>query len=92
MKKYLSLIIIIVLYSCSSTKSSINRPLYEVLAVNTTGGANIKFYETLTEPKEIKMLLGDEALRKLIKEKDIAKIKKTTLWVVHLNVMNLLKT
>ena len=72
MKKYLSLIIIIVLYSCSSTKSSVNRPLYEVLAVNTTGGANIKFYETLTEPKEIKMLLGDEALRKLIKEKDIA--------------------
>ena len=72
MKKYLSLIVIVLLYSCSSTKSTVNRPLYEVLAVNNTGGANIKFYETLTEPKEINMLLGDEALRKMIKAKDIA--------------------
>lgn len=72
MKRYLSLIVIVVLYSCSSTKSTVNRPLYEVLAVNNTGGANIKFYETLTEPKEIKMLLGDEDLRKMIKAKDSA--------------------
>jgi hypothetical protein len=72
MKKYLSLIVIVLLCSCSSTKSTVNRPLYEVLAVNKTGGASIKFYETLTEPKEINMLLGDEALRKMIKAKDIA--------------------
>ncbi|MDI1316626.1 hypothetical protein [Flavobacterium sp.] len=71
MKKYLSLLVLIVLYSCSSTKSTANRPLYEVLTVKNTGGATIKFYETLTEPKEINMLLGDEALRKMIKAKDI---------------------
>ena len=39
--------------------------------VNNDGGANIKFYEVLTEPKEIKMLLGDETLRKKIKSNDI---------------------
>jgi hypothetical protein len=48
-----------------------DRPLYEVLTVNNDGGANIKFYEILTEEKEIKMLLGDETLGKLIKPKDI---------------------
>ncbi len=72
MKKYLPVLIIVLLYSCSSSKTSVNRPLYEVLTVNNTGGANIKFYEMLTEPKEINMLLGDEALRKMIKAKDIA--------------------
>lgn len=72
MKKYISIIAILLLYSCSSTKSTANKPLYEVLTSNKDGGANIKFYEILTEPKEIKMLLGDETLRKMIKENDIA--------------------
>lgn len=72
MKKYISLIVIVVLYSCSSTKNTADRPLYEVLTVNNDGGANIKFYEILTETKEINMLLGDETLRKLIKSRDIA--------------------
>jgi hypothetical protein len=72
MRKYLSILVIIVLYSCSSTKNTANKPLYEVLTVNNDGGANIKFYEILSEPKEIKMLLGDETLRKLIKSDDIA--------------------
>ena len=71
MKKYLSIIAIAVLYSCSTTKS-VDRPLYEVLTVNNDGGANIKFYEILTEAKEINMLLGDDALKKMIKSKDIA--------------------
>lgn len=72
MKKYISIIAIVLLYSCSSTKSTANKPLYEVLSAKNDGGANIKFYEILSEPKEIKMLLGDETLRKLIKENDIA--------------------
>jgi hypothetical protein len=42
-----------------------------VLLINNDGGANIKFYEVLTEPKEIKMLLGDQILRKKIKSSDI---------------------
>lgn len=72
MRNYLSLLIMVFFYSCSSTKSTVDRPLYEVLTVNNDGGANIKFYEILTESKEIKMLLGDETLSKLIKSKDIA--------------------
>lgn len=71
MRKYLSIIAIVLLYSCSPTKSTVNKPLYEVLVVNNDGGANIKFYEILSEPKEIKMLLGDETLSKLIKSNDI---------------------
>jgi hypothetical protein len=71
MRKYILLIVIVVLYSCSSTKSTTNKSLYEVLTVKNDGGATIKFYEILTEPKEINMLLGDEALRKMIKAKDI---------------------
>lgn len=71
MKKYLSIVIIFLLYSCSSTKNAAIKPLYEVLTVNNDGGANIKFYEILTEAKEIKMLLGDETLRKMIKSDDI---------------------
>lgn len=70
-KKIISILVIALLYSCSSTKNIDKKPLYEVLLVNNDGGANIKFYEVLTEPKEIKMLLGDETLRKKINANDI---------------------
>ncbi len=71
MKKVISIVVIVLLYSCASNKNSSNKPLYEILMVNNDGGANIKFYEVLTEPKEIKMLLGDETLRKKINTNDI---------------------
>lgn len=71
MRKYLLIMLGVLLYSCSSTKNTAERPLYEVLIANNDGGANIKFYEILSESKEIKMLLGDETLGKLIKPKDI---------------------
>ncbi len=71
MRKYILIVLLTLLYSCSSTKNTANKPLYEVLTVNNDGGANIKFYEILSESKEIKMLLGDETLNKLIKSKDI---------------------
>ena len=71
MRKIILIVVIAVLYSCSSTKNAAKKPLYEVLMVNNDGGANIKFYEVLTEQKEIKMLLGDETLRKKIKSNDI---------------------
>jgi hypothetical protein len=58
------------LMACSSGKSGAGKPLFEVLTVNDDGGANIKFYEVLSEPKEINMLLGDETLRKKIKPTD----------------------
>lgn len=71
-KKIISILVIFtLLYSCSSTKNMANKPLYEVLLVNNDGGANIKFYEIFTESKEIKMLLGDETLRKKINSNDI---------------------
>jgi len=71
MKKIISILIIAsIVYSCSSTKNKASKPLYETLTVNNDGGANIKFYEVLSEPKEIMMLLGDETLRKKIKEGD----------------------
>ena len=70
MKKVILLITLVFLYSCSSTKNTSNKSLYEVLTTSNDGGANIKFYEILTEPKEIKMLLSDEALRKKIKSED----------------------
>ena len=71
MKKVISILAIMLLYSCSSTKSGASKPLYEVLMVNNDGGANIKFYEVLTEPQEIRMLLGDETLLKKMKSNDI---------------------
>jgi hypothetical protein len=70
-KKIISILVIALLYSCSSTKNIEKKPLYEVLLVNNDGGANIKFYEVLTEPKEIKMFLGDETLGKKIDPDDI---------------------
>jgi len=70
-KKIILILVIALIYSCSSTKNIEKKPLYEVLLVNNDGGANIKFYEVLTEPKEIKMLLGDQILRKKIKSSDI---------------------
>jgi hypothetical protein len=60
----------LLLMACSSGKNGASKPLFEVLTVNNDGGANIKFYEVLSEPKEINMLLGDETLRKKIKPSD----------------------
>lgn len=71
MRKAITVVIVFFLISCSSTKTTANKPLSEVLVVNNDGGANIKFYEILTEAKEIRMLLGDETLRKKIKEEDV---------------------
>ncbi len=71
MRKVISIVVIVLLCSCSTTKNVTTKPLYEVLLANNDGGANIKFYEVLTEPKEINMLMGDEALRKKIKSNDM---------------------
>jgi PrcB C-terminal len=73
MKKIIALGISIFLFSCSSTKSVVDTQLYEVLNYNNDGGANIKFYEILTEPKEISMLLSDPNLKRKIKSEDLQK-------------------
>ncbi|MEK8180713.1 hypothetical protein WMW71_10220 [Flavobacterium buctense] len=70
MRKVIPAFLVLFLVSCSSTKAPVSKQLYEVLTTNNDGGANIKFYEILTEPKEIMMLLGDETLRKKISKDD----------------------
>lgn len=60
------------LFSCKSTlKSTSVTELYEVLTEQKDGGAHIRFFEILSEPREIKMLLGDANLRKKINQEDI---------------------
>jgi PrcB C-terminal len=71
MRKIITVLIAMLLFSCTSTKKAVNNPLYEVLNFNNDGGANIKFYEILTEPKEIKMLLSDPNLKRKIKTDDM---------------------
>ncbi len=74
MKKLLILAFIAVVYSCSSTKEPVvKKPLYEVLLSKNDGGGNIRFYEILTEPNEIKMLLADPDMKKKIKADDVEK-------------------
>ncbi|GIZ08151.1 protease complex subunit PrcB family protein [Flavobacterium sp. UMI-01] len=73
MKKVVFLFLSFVIISCGSTavKNPKNQPLYQVLTQQETGGANIRFYEILTEPNEIKMLLHDAFLKKKIVSEDI---------------------
>ena len=71
MKKIIISLTILFLFSCSTTKSVAEHPLYEVLNYNNDGGANIKFYEILSEPNEISMLLSDANLKKKIKATDL---------------------
>jgi hypothetical protein len=71
MKKIFTIVASMLLFSCTSTKSVADKTLYEVLNYNNDGGANIRFYEILTEPKEINMLLSDPNLKRKIKTDDI---------------------
>lgn len=72
MKKlaFLSLVIIFAACASKSNKTAI-KPLYEILTKQNDGGANIRFYEILTEAKEIKMLENDENLKRKINPGDI---------------------
>jgi hypothetical protein len=73
MKKAVFLIVTIVLTSCgsSSMKKTESNSLYEVLTEQADGGANIRFFEILSEPNEIAMLQNDEKLINKIKTGDI---------------------
>ena len=69
MKKIAFIFFAFLLFSCASkSKGSSKNDLYEVLTEQSTGGANFRFYEILTESKEIKMLLGDPHLKGKIEE------------------------
>ncbi|WP_264530686.1 protease complex subunit PrcB family protein [Flavobacterium sp. N502540] len=73
MKKVISILVILVLVSCGVKKSSdgTSKILYEVLTEQSDGGGNIKFFEILTEPNEIKMLENDPHLKAKMKQDDI---------------------
>jgi protease stability complex PrcB-like protein len=74
MKKLVLLAFVITVSACSSTKTAdTKKPLFEVLTTQNDGGANIRFYEILTEEREIQMLLGDENLKKKITAEDMKK-------------------
>ena len=63
----------LVLVSCgsSSVKTSEIKPLYEILTIQDDGGANIRFFEILSESNEIAMLQNDEKLKNKLKPDDI---------------------
>lgn len=64
--------LILIVSSCASTANKdATKPLYEILTVQKDGGASIRFFEILSEEREIKMLLGDDNLKKKIKSEDI---------------------
>ena len=72
MKKSVLLLLTLVLFSCSSTmKNSGTKPLFEVLTQQDDGGANIRFFEILSEPNEIVMFQNDDKLKNKIHPNDI---------------------
>ncbi|MEN2402216.1 protease complex subunit PrcB family protein [Flavobacterium sp. MC2016-06] len=72
MKKVISVLVVFVLVSCGAKKASNTSALYEVLTTQSDGGGNIKFFEILTEPNEIKMLENDPLLSSKMKHDDIS--------------------
>ena len=73
MKKFLTIIVITVMFSCGTKKNVNINALYEVLTQQTSGGASIQFYEILSEEKEISMLMNDENLKNKINKGDTQK-------------------
>ncbi len=71
MKKSLLVLIILTFMSCGAKKTATTNSLFEILTEQNDGGANIQFYEILSEVNEIKMLLNDKNLKNKIQEKDI---------------------
>ncbi|WP_316633787.1 protease complex subunit PrcB family protein [uncultured Flavobacterium sp.] len=71
MKKVILVLAVFALVSCGAKKTSDSKALYEVLTEQSDGGGNIKFFEILTEPNEIKMLENDPLLAHKMNHNDI---------------------
>jgi hypothetical protein len=71
MKKYLTICISFFVVSCGFHSSSTKKPLFEILAYRSEGGASIKFYEIISEPDEFKMIKNDPELKRKVKSNDI---------------------
>lgn len=73
-KSIISICMVLVLFSCKTAMMAPEQKnLYEVLLQQNDGGGNINFYEILSEPNEIKMLLNDEKLKGKISASDVQK-------------------
>ena len=72
MKKILSVLVILLLIGCGTKRSTTGtKALFEILTQQDDGGATIRFFEILTEDKEIKMLQNDALLTNKIGADDI---------------------
>ncbi|MBD3580966.1 protease complex subunit PrcB family protein [Flavobacterium selenitireducens] len=72
MRKIAIASLLLLLAACgSSPKTAASKPLYEILTSQSDGGGNIRFFEILSTPEEIRMLQADENLRKKIAESDL---------------------
>lgn len=71
MKKLGLVVVLTFLWACSGSKKTVVKPIFEVLTMQDNGGANINFFEIISEPSEISMLMGDENLKNKIKREDI---------------------
>lgn len=72
MKKVLLVTLTLVLVSCSSSIKPVGKmALFEILTQQSDGGANIRFFEILSEPNEIAMLQNDEKLKNKIQSSDV---------------------
>lgn len=73
MKTLVASFIVVVLFSCSTTntKNKNSSSLFEVLTQQGNGGASIRFFEILSAPNEIAMLLNDDTLNKKVTAADV---------------------
>lgn len=71
-KKALPVFLLFFLIGCSTKRSTTEtKPLFEILTQQEDGGATIRFFEILTEDKEISMLQNDALLKNKISAEDI---------------------
>lgn len=67
MKKVGVSVLLLSVIACNSNrKISEAKPLYEILTLQEDGGATIRFFEILSEEREIKMLQNDEKIKNKI--------------------------
>lgn len=73
MKRLCLLPLSLLLFACAGSKNQPKSELYEVLKSNDYQGAEFRFYEIITEPKEFVLLLNDPDLKRKVKADDIQK-------------------
>jgi hypothetical protein len=71
-KRIAILSLVLVLFSCSSTKPPlISAVKYDILLRSDYGGAGFQFYEIISEKDEFNILLTDDMIKPYVKKDDI---------------------